>query len=148
VTIYGHRNEFNMHRLLNHFSLHTNDRVRRSYRKLVLDSHGSHWAGFNRTPTENEIIPVLNERVSACLCILLISCTLLILFVFAVMKQRCRQLVEQRRGLNKTILTINFLTAIPDAYATAYKPETIRNSAAVTGTVSVQIESKYSLLSN
>jgi hypothetical protein len=45
--------------LINHFIPHTNGRVMRTYRMLVLDSHGSYLtAEFDHICTENHIISI------------------------------------------------------------------------------------------
>ncbi|EED21129.1 transposon, putative [Talaromyces stipitatus ATCC 10500] len=114
-----------------HFIPLTNGRTMGNYRMLILDGHGSHLtAEFDRTCTENKIIPVrMPPHSSHLLQPLDVGC-------FAVLKRHYGQLVEQRMRLGfNHIDKIDFLTAFPKARTMAYKAQTIRNSFAATGLV-------------
>jgi hypothetical protein len=95
---------------------------------LILDGHGSYLtAEFDRTCTENNIIPVcMPPHSSHLLQPLDVSC-------FAVLKRQYGQLEQRMRlGFNH-IDKIDFLTAFPKARTMAYKAETIWNGFAATG---------------
>ncbi|EED17013.1 pogo transposable element, putative [Talaromyces stipitatus ATCC 10500] len=110
--------------LKTHFIPLTNGRAMGNYRMLILDGHGSHLtAEFDRTCTENNIIPVcMPPHSSHLLQPLDVGC-------FAVLKRHYGQLVEQqmRLGFNH-IDKLDFLTAFPKARTMAYKAQTVRNS--------------------
>jgi hypothetical protein len=117
--------------LINHFIPLTNGRTMGRYRMLILDGHGSHLtAEFDRTCTENNIIPVcMPPHSSHLLQPLDVSC-------FAVLKRQYGQLVEQRMRLGfNHIDKIDFLTAFPEARTMAYKVDTIRNGFRASGLV-------------
>jgi hypothetical protein len=128
--------------LINHFIPLTNGRTVGRYRMLILDGHGSHLtAEFDRTCTENNIIPVcMPPHSSHLLQPLDVSC-------FAVLKRQYGQLVEQRMRLGfNHIDKIDFLTAFPEARTMAYRAETIRNGFAATGLVPFDPDQVYQKL--
>jgi hypothetical protein len=117
--------------LKTHFIPHINGRTLGTYSMLILDGHGSHLtAEFDRTCTENKIIPIcMPAHSSHLLQPLDVGC-------FAVLKRHYGQQVEQRMRLGfNHIDKIDFLTAFPQARTVAYKAQTIRNSFAATGLV-------------
>ncbi|EED16242.1 transposon, putative [Talaromyces stipitatus ATCC 10500] len=117
--------------LKTHFIPLTNARAMGNYRMLILDGHGSHLtAEFDRTCTENNIIPVcMPPHSSHLLQPLDVGC-------FAVLKRHYGQLVEQRMRLGfNHIDKLDFLTAFPKARTMAYKAQTVRNSFIATGFV-------------
>jgi hypothetical protein len=88
---------------------------------LILDGHGSYLTvEFDRTCTENNIIPVCMPPHSSYLLQLLdVSC-------FAVIKWKYGQLVEQWMWLGFNYIDkIDFLTVFLEACTMAYKAETI-----------------------
>jgi hypothetical protein len=117
--------------LKTHFIPSINGRSMGTYSMLILDGHGSHLtAEFDRTCTENKIIPIcMPAHSSHLLQPLDVGC-------FAVLKRYYGQQVEQRMRLGfNHIDKIDFLTAFPQARTVAYKAQTIRNSFAATGLV-------------
>ncbi|EED15263.1 transposon, putative [Talaromyces stipitatus ATCC 10500] len=128
--------------LKTHFIPLTNDRTLGKYRMLILDGHGSHLtAEFDRTCTENNIIPVcMPPHSSHLLQPLDVGC-------FAVLKRHYGQLVEQRMRLGfNHIDKIDFLTTFPAARTMAYKAQSVRNSFAATGLVPFNTDRVYQQL--
>ncbi|EED15874.1 conserved hypothetical protein [Talaromyces stipitatus ATCC 10500] len=128
--------------LKTHFIPLTNGRAMGNYRMLILDGHGSHLtAEFDRTCTENNIIPVcMPPHSSHLLQPLDVGC-------FAVLKRHYGQLVEQRMRLGfNHIDKLDFLTAFPKARTMAYKAQTVRNSFTATGLVPFNPDRVYQQL--
>jgi hypothetical protein len=117
--------------LKTHFIPYIKDRTVGKYQMLILDGHGSHLtADFDRTCTENNIIPIcMPPHSSHLLQPLDVGC-------FAVLKRCYGQLVEQRMRLGFNYIDkMDFLMAFPQARTVAYKAQTIQNSFAATGLV-------------
>ncbi|EED12353.1 conserved hypothetical protein [Talaromyces stipitatus ATCC 10500] len=128
--------------LKSHFIPLTDGRTLGKYRMLILDGHGSHLtAEFDRTCTENNIIPVcMPPHSSHLLQPLDVGC-------FAVLKRHYGQLVEQRMRLGfNHIDKIDFLTTFPKARTMAYKAQTVRNSFIATGLVPFNPDRVYQQL--
>ncbi|EED13623.1 pogo transposable element, putative [Talaromyces stipitatus ATCC 10500] len=128
--------------LKTHFIPLIDGRTLGKYRMLILDGHGSHLtAEFDRTCTENNIIPVcMPPHSSHLLQPLDVGC-------FAVLKREYGRLIEQRMRLGfNHIDKIDFLTSFPKARTMAYKAQTVRNSFMATGLVPFNPDRVYQQL--